>query len=98
MREIYNLVKEHFQENFSKKNWINEDFFNNKETGFEYFKEQIAKDKDYNNTDFTNLDENDIEVIANEIIEKLDAGNFYSMVAQHQVDSITDKYIGDESY
>ncbi len=96
MREIYSLVKKHFEENYSKKHWINIDFFKEEKSGFEYFKQQIEQDKDYNKTDFNCLDENDIEVIAQEIIEKLEDGDLFGKVIQHQVDSITDKYIGDE--
>jgi hypothetical protein len=96
MREIYNLVKKHFEENYSKKHWINIDFFTDEETGFEYFKQQIEQDKDYNNTDFKSLDENDIEVISNKIIEKLEDGDLLGRAIMKQVDDITDKYIGDE--
>ena len=76
----YSWVELEFQY-LEKYNWINQDFFTDKESGFKYFHEQIASDPELKwlNGELGSSAGLDL---ADHIIDKLKESEFFNMVQQ----------------
>lgn len=90
---IYDEIKSRYIQYYGKSGWFYKDYFDNEETGLPYFGESLKNNEGWLDQTKPPTDD-DIDTVWDNIKD----GLFVSAQITKQIDGLTDKYYGDNSF
>lgn len=90
---IYEEIKVRYIQHYGKRGWFYKAYFENEEDGKAYFIDSLADNEPWLSNDTRPVNDA-IEIVWENVTD----GIFNSSLIARQVDSVTDKYIGDCSF